>query len=58
MYSSYGEEAEQFLPAGYMTEVYNAFKAEVEKFLLNEQDLDTTMEKASEAVQKVIDRYQ
>lgn len=52
----YGEEAEQFLPAGHMTEVYNAFKAEVDKYLLGEQDLDTTMNKATEAVQKVIER--
>lgn len=53
-----GEESEQFLPAGYMTEVYDAFKAEVEKYLLGEQDLDTTMQQASEAVQEVIDRNQ
>lgn len=52
----YGEESEQFMPAGYMTEVYNAFKAEVDKFLLGEQDLDKTMTNASDAVQKVIDR--
>lgn len=52
----HGEEAEQFLPAGYMTEVYNAFKAEVDKYMLGEQDLDTTLKGATEEVQKVIDR--
>jgi multiple sugar transport system substrate-binding protein len=51
-----GEEATQFLPAGYMTEVYNAYKAEVEKYLLGEQDLNITLKNATEAVQKVIDR--
>lgn len=51
-----GEEAKQFLPASYMTEVYNAYKAEVEKYLLGEQELDATMKNATDAVQKVIDR--
>jgi multiple sugar transport system substrate-binding protein len=51
-----GDEATQFLPAGYMTEVYNAYKAEVEKYLLGEQDLNITLKNATEAVQKVIDR--
>jgi len=51
-----GEEAKQFLPAGYMTEVYNAYKAEVEKYLLGEQELDATIKNAKDAVQKVIDR--
>lgn len=54
----YGEEADQFLPAGYMTEVYSAFKVEVDKYLLGEQDLDATINNATEAVQKVIDRNQ
>ena len=54
----HGEEAQQFLPAGYMTEVYNAFKAEVDKYMLGEQDLDTTLKGATEEVQKVIDRNQ
>lgn len=51
-----GEEATQFLPAGYMTEVYNAYKAEVEKYLLGEQELDVTLKNAKEAVEKVIER--
>ncbi|GIO41377.1 ABC transporter substrate-binding protein [Paenibacillus apis] len=51
-----GEETKQFLPAGYMTEVYNAYKAEVEKYLLGEQELDATMTNAADAVQKVIER--
>lgn len=50
-----GEEAKQFLPAGYMTEVYNAYKVEVDKFMLGEQELDTTLKNATKAVQGVID---
>ncbi|MFC4024714.1 ABC transporter substrate-binding protein [Oceanobacillus longus] len=46
---------EQFLPAGYMTEVYNAYNAEAERYLLGEQDLDTTMENAKNSVEDVID---
>lgn len=49
------EPAEQFLPAGYLTEAYNAYNSEAEKYLLGEQDLDTTIEKAKKAVQNVID---
>lgn len=51
-----GEEADQFLPAGYMSEVYDAYKAEIEKYLLGEEDLDTVVENAKKAVQGVIDR--
>src|SRR5690606_41126394 len=54
----HGEEAQQFLPAGYMNEVHNAFIAEVDKYMLGEQDLDTTLKGATEEVQKVIDRNQ
>lgn len=46
---------DQFLPAGYMTEAYNAFNAEVELYLLGNQDLKTTLENAREEVQSVID---
>ncbi|SDJ37355.1 ABC transporter substrate-binding protein [Salimicrobium halophilum] len=50
-----GEEAEQFLPAGYMTEVYSAYKTEVEKYLLEGQSLDITIENAKQSVQDIID---
>ncbi|MFA9558246.1 ABC transporter substrate-binding protein [Evansella sp. AB-rgal1] len=43
------------IPVPFFNEVATAYQNEVEKFLLDEQDLDTTLEKAHEGVQKVID---
>ncbi|MBW8349701.1 extracellular solute-binding protein [Bacillus sp. IITD106] len=43
-----------FTPAYYI-EAENVFKEQVELFLLDDQDIDTTIEKADEAVQRIID---
>ncbi|WP_088104840.1 ABC transporter substrate-binding protein [Halalkalibacter urbisdiaboli] len=43
------------IPVPFIGEVVTAYNNEAEKFLLGEQDLDTTINKAHEAVQKVID---
>lgn len=49
------DAADVNMPVPFISEVENAYLREVERFLLEEQDLDTTIEKAHEAVQKVID---
>ncbi|MDR7078937.1 multiple sugar transport system substrate-binding protein [Neobacillus niacini] len=50
--------SKQFLPASYLTEAYNAFNVEAELYLLGEQDLETTVKKAKQSVQAVIDANQ
>ncbi|QKS70291.1 extracellular solute-binding protein [Paenalkalicoccus suaedae] len=47
--------ADLYIPVPFINEVVTAYNNEVEKFLLEDQDLDTTIERADEAVQKVID---
>lgn len=47
-----------FPPKSYITEVINEFDAEVEMYLLDEQDIDTTMQNIEERVQTVIDSNQ
>jgi len=42
-------------PFSYQSEVYRVINAEYEKLILNDQDVDTTVKNAKEAVQKVID---
>lgn len=49
------QAADVNIPVSFISEVEDVFLNEVEKFLLDEQDLDTTLEKAHKAVQKVID---
>ncbi|RKL66920.1 hypothetical protein CR203_13910 [Salipaludibacillus neizhouensis] len=50
------EPADVSIPPAFIGEVETAYQNEVESFLLDEQDLDTTIEKAHEAVQSVIDQ--
>ena len=47
-----------FAPAPYITEVHAEFGAEVEMYLLGEQDLDKTMENIKKRVQAVVDANQ
>jgi multiple sugar transport system substrate-binding protein len=47
--------AEVIAPPSYITEAYSEFGAEVELYLLGEQDLDTTMKNIEEKVQAVVD---
>ncbi|WP_062049865.1 ABC transporter substrate-binding protein [Bacillus sp. JCM 19034] len=49
------EAAPVFIPPAFIGEVETAYRNEVERFLLEEQDIDTTIEQAHEAVQSVID---
>ncbi|MFA9456924.1 ABC transporter substrate-binding protein [Halalkalibacter sp. AB-rgal2] len=49
------EAAPVFIPPAFIGEVETAYRNEVERFLLEEQDLDATIENAHEAVQSVID---
>jgi multiple sugar transport system substrate-binding protein len=48
----------KFAPAAYITEVHTEFYAEVEMYLLGEQDLDKTVENIQERVQAVVDANQ
>ena len=48
----------KYAPKSYTTEVLKEFDAEVEMYLLGEQDLDTTMENIQSRVQAVIDANQ
>ncbi|QKS72505.1 extracellular solute-binding protein [Paenalkalicoccus suaedae] len=50
-----GEESEQFLPPSYMGEVYSAYGTEVQRYLLGDQDIETTLENATQEVQRTID---
>ncbi|SHN22404.1 ABC transporter substrate-binding protein [Gracilibacillus kekensis] len=52
------EPTEAYAPASYVTEVHTEYAAEVEKYLLGDQDLDTTMENVKERVQSVVDANQ
>ena len=52
------QPADLFAPAAYITEVHTEFYAEVEMYLLGEQDIDTTMENIQERVQAVVDANQ
>lgn len=47
--------AEVIFPAPYITEAWNEYGAEVELYLLGEQDLDKTMKNTKERVQAVVD---
>ena len=47
-----------FAPAAYVTEALTEFDAEVEMYLLGEQDLDTTMKNIQDRVQAVVDANQ
>ncbi|MRH43227.1 extracellular solute-binding protein [Aquibacillus halophilus] len=47
-----------FAPESYITEVLTEFDAEVEMYLLDEQDIDTTMENIENRAQAVIDANQ
>lgn len=49
------EAADINMPVPFISEVEDAYLDEVEKYLLDEQDLDTTIDSAHEAVQKIID---
>jgi multiple sugar transport system substrate-binding protein len=49
------EATEVIAPPPYITEAYNEFGAEVELYLLGEQDLDKTMKNIEEKVQAVVD---
>lgn len=49
------EAADVNIPVPFISEVENAYSDEVDRFLLQEQDLDTTIENAHTAVQEVID---
>lgn len=44
-----------YAPAAYVSEVNNEYAAETEMFLLDEQDLDTTIENIKQKVQAIID---
>ncbi len=44
-----------YAPASYITEVYTEYGAEVELYLLGEQDLDTTMKNIEKKVQAIVD---
>ncbi|SDO03823.1 ABC transporter substrate-binding protein [Alkalicoccus daliensis] len=50
------EPAALNIPPAYIGEAESAYENEVESFLLGDQDLDTTIENAHEAVQNVIDQ--
>jgi multiple sugar transport system substrate-binding protein len=52
------EASEVIAPPPYITEAYNEFGAEVELYLLGEQDLDKTMKNIKERVQAVVDANQ
>jgi multiple sugar transport system substrate-binding protein len=52
------EAAKVIAPAPYVTEAYNEFGAEVELYLLGEQDLDKTMKNIKERVKAVVDANQ
>ncbi|WHX98759.1 extracellular solute-binding protein [Neobacillus sp. DY30] len=52
------EATEVIAPAPYITEAYNEFGAEVELYLLGEQDLNKTMKNVKERVQAVVDANQ
>jgi len=52
------EPIETFIPPAFQSEAVSEFEVEVEKYLLDEQDLDTTMENIHERVQKVVDANQ
>ncbi|WP_413375819.1 ABC transporter substrate-binding protein [Alkalihalobacillus sp. 1P02AB] len=47
--------ADLYIPVPFISEVVTVYTNEVEKFLLEDQDIDITIERAHEAVQKVID---
>jgi multiple sugar transport system substrate-binding protein len=47
--------AKRGIPKGYITEVYDAYNAEAELYLLGEQDLDTTVKNAKKKVEEIID---
>ncbi|MBM7571263.1 ABC transporter substrate-binding protein [Aquibacillus albus] len=49
------QAADVNVPVPFIGEVEDAYLSEVDKFLLNEQDLDTTIDNAHQAVQEVID---
>jgi multiple sugar transport system substrate-binding protein len=49
------EATEVIAPPSYINEAYNEFGAEVELYLLGEQDLDKTMKNIKEKVQAVVD---
>ncbi|WP_058306528.1 ABC transporter substrate-binding protein [Gracilibacillus massiliensis] len=52
------EAQKTYAPAPYITEVHTEYAAEVEKYLLGDQDLDTTMDNLKERVQNVVDSNQ
>ncbi|GAF65489.1 ABC transporter substrate-binding protein [Bacillus sp. TS-2] len=47
--------ADLYIPVPFINEVVTVYTNEVEKFLLEDQDIDNTIDRAHEAVQKVID---
>lgn len=47
--------AEQAAPLTFMAEAYTKYKAEAELYFLGEQDIETTIEKAKQEIQAVID---
>ncbi|TSB47886.1 ABC transporter substrate-binding protein [Alkalicoccobacillus porphyridii] len=49
------EPADMNIPVPYIGEVVTAYMNETDRFLLEEQDLETTIERAEESVQQVID---
>ncbi|UOQ49865.1 extracellular solute-binding protein [Gracilibacillus caseinilyticus] len=52
------QPSKSFAPPAYVTEAYTEFDAEVELYLLGEQDLETTMKNIQEKVQAVVDANQ
>ncbi|UOQ83422.1 ABC transporter substrate-binding protein [Gracilibacillus salinarum] len=52
------QPSKSFAPPSYVTEAYTEFDAEVELYLLGEQDLETTMQNIQEKVQAVVDANQ
>jgi multiple sugar transport system substrate-binding protein len=49
------EPSEVITPAPYITEVYTEFGAEVELYLLGEQDIDKTMKNIKEKIKAIVD---
>ncbi|RCW74883.1 ABC transporter substrate-binding protein [Saliterribacillus persicus] len=52
------EPAKTFAPPSYITEVYTEFDAEVEMYLLGEQDIDTTMQNIQDKTQSIVESNQ
>lgn len=49
------KSGEVIIPPSYQSEIDDAFKREYELYLLNKQDLETTISNAEKALQKVVD---